>query len=151
MSADWFCKAGEKKVGPLTGQQLLAIVAKGQLKPEHLVRRGSEGPWIPAGRVKGLFPEAPAGDALPQGKKPPQAAATPLSKAAAKPPLPPTAKAIGLPTAAEAPPAPPVADIPQEFLLGGYEKHHVEMNVGNLNFEMDPIPVSRRKVKAGLH
>ncbi len=150
MSADWFCKIGEKKVGPLSAQQLKTIVAKGQLKPEHLVRRGSEGPWVPAGRIKGLFPEAPAGNAQSKDKKPPQSAAAPLPKAAAKPPPPPTAKAVNLPIAAEAPPAPPVADIPQELTLGGQHKHHVEMNVANLNFEMTTVPASRRKVKAGL-
>ena len=83
MSADWFCKIGEKKIGPLNGQQLKTIVAKGQLKPEHLVRRGSEGPWVPAGRIKGLFPEGPAGSAQSQGKKPAPATAKPLPKAAA--------------------------------------------------------------------
>ncbi len=76
MSDDWFCKIEGKKVGPLTGQQLRTIVAKGKLRPEHLVRRGGEGPWVPAGRVKGLFPEkrpASPGDgkqAGPGGGKP---------------------------------------------------------------------------------
>ena len=147
MSADWFCKIGEKKVGPLNGQQLKTIVAKGQLKPEHLVRRGSEGPWVPAGRIKGLFPEGPAGNAQPQGKKPAQATGKPLPKAAAKPGTPP--KAASLPTAAEAP-APPVADIPQELRLGGHHKHHVQLNVDSLNIETTPIDVSRRKVKSGM-
>ena len=132
MSADWFCKIGEKKFGPLNGQQLKTIVAKGQLKPEHLVRRGSEGPWVPAGRIKGLFPEGPAGKAQSPGKKPPKA------------------KAGSLPTAAEAP-APPAADIPPELRLGGQHKHHVQMNVDSLNFDTTPIAVSRRKMKTGLH
>jgi hypothetical protein len=149
MSADWFCKIGEKKVGPLNGQQLKTIVAKGQLKPEHFVRRGSEGPWIPAGRIKGLFPEGPAGNAPSPGKRPPQAPARPLPKAAAHPGTPPTAKATSLPTAAEAP-LPPAADIPQELLLGGHHKHHVELNVDSLHIETTPIDVSRRRVKSGL-
>jgi hypothetical protein len=143
MSADWFCKIGEKKVGPLNGQQLKTIVAKGQLKREHLVRRGSEGPWVPAGRVKGLFPEGAAGGGQSQGKKPPQATAKPLPKAGSPP------KAASLPTAAEAP-APPAADIPQELRLGGHHKHHVEMNVDSLNIEASPVSVSRRKVRSGM-
>ncbi len=144
MSADWFCKIGEKKVGPLNGQQLKTIVAKGQLKPEHLVRRGSEGPWVPAGRIKGLFPEGPAGTAQPQGKPRPQATAKPLPKAARKPPAPPS----GLPTATEAP-TPPVTNVPQE-VSGGHHKHHVQMNLDILNIEAAPVTVSHRKVKAGL-
>jgi hypothetical protein len=147
MSADWYCRIGEKKVGPLNGHQLKTIVAKGQLRPEHLVRQGSEGPWVPAGRIKGLFPKSPAGT-QPQGQKPPPATAKPLPKAAAKPGTPPTAKAASLPSAAEAP-APPAADIPQELTLGGH-KHHVEMNVGSLNIDAEPVDVSRRKLKRGM-
>jgi len=145
MSADWFCKIGEKKYGPLNDKQLKTIVAKGQLKPEHLVRQGSEGPWIPAGRVKGLFPSSPAGNTPSQGKKPPQATGKPSSKAAAKPA---TVRATGLPTAAEAP-APPAPDMPQELTLGAHHKH-VEMNVDSLNIHAMPVNVSRRKVKTGM-
>jgi hypothetical protein len=144
-AADWFCKIGEKKVGPLTGQQLKTIVAKGQLKPEHLVRRGSEGPWVPAGRIKGLFPESASGAAA--GKKLPQATAKPLPKAA-KPGAPPAARTAQLPAATES--AVPPADIPQEFALGQHHKHHVELNVDGLHIETTPVSVSRRKVKAGL-
>jgi len=145
MSADWFCKIGEKKIGPLNGQQLKTVVAKGQLKPEHLVRRGSEGPWVPAGRIKGLFPEGPAGNA--QGQRPSQATGKALPKAAAKAGTPP--KAAGLPTAAEAP-APPAADIPQELRLGGHHKHHAEMNIDSLHIEATPVDVSRRKLRSGM-
>ncbi len=146
MSADWFCKIGDKKIGPLNGQQLKTIVARGQLKPEHLVRRGSEGPWVAAGRIKGLFPETPAAGGQGQGKMP-RANAKPLPKAAAKPGAPPVAKATSLPTAAEAP-TPPDAEIPQEFTVGGQHKHHVEMNFDNL-IEATPPTITHRKVRAG--
>lgn len=148
MSADWFCKIGDKKYGPLNDKQIKTIVAKGQLKPEHLVRQGSEGPWVPAGRVKGLFPAGAAGNAPSQGKKPPSATAKPLPKAATKPGTPPAAKATNLPTAAAAP-APPAADIPQELSLGGHHKH-VQMNVDSLDIDALPVNVSRRKVKSGM-
>jgi len=149
MSADWFCKIGEKKIGPLNGQQLKTIVARGQLKPDHLVRRGSEGPWVAAGRIKGLFPEGTAAAGQSEGKKSPPATGRPVPKAAVKPGTPPTAKPSSLPTAAEAP-APPVAGLPQEFTLGGHDKHTMEMNVDNLYTDSTPpAAVSRRKVKAG--
>ena len=143
MSADWFCKIGEKKVGPLNGQQLKTIVSKGQLKPEHLVRRGDEGPWVPAGRIKGLFvPGASSGQ--PQGKASP-ASAKPLPKAA-KSDGPPVPQANPMRTAAEAPPPPP--DLPQEIALGGQHKHGVQLD--KFEIETTPVMVSRRKMKTGL-
>ncbi len=148
MSADWFCKIGEKKYGPLNDKQLKTIVAKGQLKPEHLVRQGSAGPWVPAGRIKGLFPPSAAGNARSQGKSASQTTGKPLPKGAAKPGTP-ASKTTRLPTAAEAP-APPASDVPQELRLGGHHKHHVEMNVDSLNIDAMPVNVSRRKVKSGM-
>ena len=148
MSTDWFCKIGDKKVGPLNGQQLKTIVAKGQLKPDHLVRRGSEGPWVPAGRIKGLFPEGTAVDSQSQGERIP-ATAKPLPKAATKSGGQPIAQAASLPTAAQAP-APPPSDVPQELMLGEGGHHHVAMNVYGLNIDALPVTVSRRKIKAGM-
>jgi hypothetical protein len=144
MSADWFCKIGDKQVGPLNNQQLKTCVAKGQLKPEHLVRRGSEGPWVPAGRIKGLF--APGAGNQSQGNPSP-AAAKPLPKAAKSDP-PRASKAAPLPKAAAVPPPPP--DVPQEFAPGDQHKHHGQLNVDNLHLETTPVMVSRRKIKTGL-
>ena len=141
MSADWFCKIGEKQVGPLSGQQLKTVVAKGQLRPEHLLRRGTEGPWIPAGRVKGLFPETPPAGAQP--KTP--AKGTPQVAAGGKPAKPDAGKPGALPSAQEA--AQPPSDMPDEFKLGsaGHKKHHVAMNVANLDIQAQPVKVSHRK------
>lgn len=137
MSVDWFCKIGEKQVGPLSGQQLKTIVAKGQLRPEHLLRRGTEGPWIPAGRVKGLFPETPPAGAAPKTPSKASPAAAGGKPAAAKP--------GALPSAQEA--AQPPTDLPEEFKLGsaGHKKHHVAMNVGSLDIQAQPVKVTGRK------
>jgi hypothetical protein len=148
MSVDWFCKIGDTKIGPLSGKQLKAMVAKGQLKPEHLLRRGNEGPWVSAGRVKGLFPDGVACGKKFQERSSPQASAKPLPRAAAAPATPPVSKNENLPNEAKA--VPSAADIPQELTLGGQHKHHVELNVDRLNIEATPIDVSRRKVKAGI-
>jgi hypothetical protein len=142
MSADWFCKIADKKVGPLNAQQLKTFVAKGQLKPEHLVRRGSEGPWVPAGRIKGLFTCGTSSPTPPQGKAP--STAKPLPKAV----MASTPQANALPAAAEAPPPP--ADIPEELSLGGHQKHHAKLNVDKLDFATTPVMVSQRKMKSGL-
>jgi hypothetical protein len=145
MSADWFCKIGDKKVGPLNNQQLKTFVAKGQLKPEHLVRRGGDGPWVPAGRIKGLFaPGASGGQS--QGKTPP-ASAKPLPRAS-KSDAAPAAKASPLPTAAESPQPP--AEVPQEISLGNKHKHGPQLNVDKFEFETTPVMVSRRKMKTGI-
>ncbi len=86
MAAEWFCKISGKEVGPLSSQQLKALVTKGTLAPEHRVRRGTEGGWVLAGRVKGLFPsDVPV--------------AQPISKASETPPV----------TSPEPPPVPVAA------------------------------------------
>jgi hypothetical protein len=153
MSADWFCKIDGKKHGPLNGQQLKTAVAKGQIKAEHLVRRGQEGPWLPAGKVKGLFPEGTAGPQQssstgkpPAGKAlPPKAAALPTARSqAAQPAIP----------AAQAAQTPPSADVPDEFRLGGSHKH-ASMSVDQLNIEAEPLPIKqgngkRRKGKSPM-
>jgi len=147
MSADWFCKIGEKRIGPLNGQQLKTFAAQGQLKPEHLVRRGSEGPWVPAGRIKGLFVGGTPGEGPPHNTKPPSTA-EPLPKAV-KSATSPRTQASPLPSASQSPPPPPI-DIPAELSLGGQEKHHVPLNVDKFNIETTPVMVSQRKMKSGL-
>jgi hypothetical protein len=151
MSEGWFCKIGEKKVGPLSVQQLRAIVARGQLRPEHMVRRGDDGPWVPAGRVKGLFRDQPSDGAAAkpaQNKPVARPANLPTAQAAPNPPAKEAAK-----PAAQAAAAPPAADLPAEFTLGsagGHHKHHVALNVDKLHIDAAPVMVSTRKTK-GIH
>ena len=137
MSEGWFCKIGEKKVGPLSVQQLKTIAARGQLRAEHLVRRGDAGPWVPAGRVKGLFPEKPNGAAASAAKP---AQAKPLAQPGALP-------------VAHATPAKAASELPPELSLGaGGHKHHVALNVDQLDIDAEPVMVSTRKTRgvAGL-
>jgi hypothetical protein len=137
MAEDWFVKIEGKEKGPLNGQQLRTAVAKGKVLPEYLIRRGTDGPWVPAGRVKGLFPAQAAGD-------PAKPAKAKVAKPAAKtPPL----------AAAQAAPQPPASDIPAELTLGSHgHKKHVSMNVDKLNISTQPVKVAGRKTRgvAGL-
>lgn len=55
MPSDWYLKIADKEVGPLTSHQLKAMAKKGQLAADDLVRQGTDGPWIPASRVRGLL------------------------------------------------------------------------------------------------
>lgn len=155
MSAEWFCKIGDKKIGPLSGQQLKAIVVKGKLLPEHLVSRGTDGQWVPAGRVKGLFPEksSEASDPKPaaSAEKPSKdsAASTPAKAASDKKPADrPVAKSAKLPATKEAP-EPPASDLPPEFSLGSAnkKKHHVGLDVSKLEIKAQPVKISGRKTK----
>jgi hypothetical protein len=63
MAAEWFYKVADREIGPLAVPQLKAMAQRGSLRPEDLVRRGTEGKWLPAGRIKGLFPEPGASPA----------------------------------------------------------------------------------------
>jgi hypothetical protein len=147
MSADWFCKVGDKQLGPLTSQQLKAMVAKGKLRPDYPLRRGSEGPWVPAGRVKGLFPDGGAAGAATAGqakKAPPkagqaQAAAARPAKVGGK--APPTAKPI---PAAQAAAAPPASDFPSGLALGGHHGKHPTFNLDQFNVDAE-IPITTHK------
>jgi len=60
MTADWFCEILGNELGPLSSKQLRTLVEKGKLSPDDRVRQGTEGNWVPAGRVKGLFPSKDA-------------------------------------------------------------------------------------------
>ncbi len=55
MTPQWFCKIGEEELGPMSAQQLSQLVRLRRLSPSDLVRK-DDSKWVPAGRVKGLFP-----------------------------------------------------------------------------------------------
>ena len=98
MASEWFCQIAGAELGPLSGQQVKTMAAQGRLHPDDVLRRGADGPWLPAGRVKGLFPAdqpaaetptAPAAEAPAESKPPAKkiAKSLPVAKqsAAAKP------------------------------------------------------------------
>jgi len=91
MANQWYCMISGHERGPLSSQQLKAMATKGRLQPDHLVRQGTEGSWVPASRVKGLF--ATAGPAAPSDKPTDSdSAAVLVAKPLEEPPAPPTAK-----------------------------------------------------------
>jgi len=55
--AQWFCRLMGDEIGPLTSAQLLEMARSHKLTPEDYVRKGTEGNWVGAYRVKGLFDE----------------------------------------------------------------------------------------------
>ncbi len=54
---DWYFQVMGQELGPFTAQELKAKVETGQIQRDTLVRRGVEGKWLFAERVKGLLPE----------------------------------------------------------------------------------------------
>jgi hypothetical protein len=65
MAGEWFCKIADRERGPLSSAQLKSLAAQGELHPQDLVRQGTDGAWVPADRVKGLFSTVPP--KMPQG------------------------------------------------------------------------------------
>lgn len=59
MGRQWFYRIGGAERGPVTVTELKALAAGGALTPESPVRPDGASAWTPAGRVKGLFPDAP--------------------------------------------------------------------------------------------
>lgn len=73
--------------GPLTPAQLKRLADSGQLSPTDLVWKEGLAQWVPAGKVRGLFPVSPpaavppepSGDESPPRAAPLQSATTPMS------------------------------------------------------------------------
>jgi len=58
MASIWFVRGGGKVYGPLNSSKLKQLVADGKIDQTTKVAQNQNGPWVPAGKVKGLF-EAP--------------------------------------------------------------------------------------------
>ncbi len=55
MSHEWYCRLDAHELGPLSAAALRELARSGCLRPEHHVRRGSQGAWVVARRVRNLF------------------------------------------------------------------------------------------------
>jgi S1-C subfamily serine protease len=58
-SAAWYLRVGTTQFGPFTAGDLMSFVAEGRIQKDSLVRRGDQGPWTPAARVRGLLDAPP--------------------------------------------------------------------------------------------
>ena len=57
MADDWYYQTGGQTFGPMSAESLKAGAKSGRLSREGLIRRGREGKWVAATKVKGLFRE----------------------------------------------------------------------------------------------
>ncbi len=60
MATQWYCQLMGTELGPFTSQQLLDMARSHRLMPDDAVRKGADGAWVAAHRVKGLFDDASA-------------------------------------------------------------------------------------------
>lgn len=108
MAAEWFVQADGESLGPLAPPDLRRLVQEGRVGPETLVRLGADGKWVPAGRVRGLLPEADSA-----------ATVTPAREtAAARTPRATNSAPIESPSRREEPPAQGSASVPTRKRLG---------------------------------
>ena len=68
---EWYFQSMGQELGPFSAAELKTKVDGGQIQPDTMVRRGAEGKWLFAERVKGLLPAPP---------EPPPPVAAPPSK-----------------------------------------------------------------------
>lgn len=62
MANEWYCFEGEKRIGPMSSQQLKSIASDGTLKPSDPVWKEGMVKAIPAEKIKGLFGNVKAPD-----------------------------------------------------------------------------------------
>jgi len=60
MAAEWFIYVNGQQHGPYTAQQLMQGAARGKISPATKIRKGSNGQWVDAGQVAGLFQQGTA-------------------------------------------------------------------------------------------
>ena len=60
MATEWYCQLMGTELGPFTSKQLLEMARSHRVMPDDSVRKGVEGTWVAAHRVKGLFDDAGA-------------------------------------------------------------------------------------------
>jgi hypothetical protein len=60
MASTWFVRGGGKVYGPIDAARLKQLVADKKIDEQTDVAQSNAGPWVPAGRVRGLFAETTA-------------------------------------------------------------------------------------------
>lgn len=53
--SEWYVKINEKTHGPMTSKQLKDYSASGKITPETALKKGTDGQWVKASNVRGLF------------------------------------------------------------------------------------------------
>ena len=80
--AEWYSTTVHRVHGPHTASELKRLAARRLITPDALVGQTSDGPWIAASRIRGLFPTRATGQPHANGR-PPATPAVPTAAAAA--------------------------------------------------------------------
>ncbi|RMG00144.1 MAG: DUF4339 domain-containing protein, partial [Planctomycetota bacterium] len=109
---EWYYAKNNERFGPVTSAELKQLAEANQLGPDDLVWREGMSDWVPARRVKGLFPTGTAAE-TPQGTQATDASATPEGAAAPteSQPVQEVPQFTEAPTEAAAPPSDALAQI----------------------------------------
>lgn len=59
MANSWFVRGGGKVYGPLDSSKLKKLVAAGKIDQTTEISQDQNGPWVSAGKIKGLFVQPP--------------------------------------------------------------------------------------------
>ncbi|TWT74578.1 hypothetical protein Pla123a_34020 [Posidoniimonas polymericola] len=70
MATEWYCRLMGAELGPFTSKQLLEMARSHQVTPDDSVRKGPDGEWVGAHRVKGLFEDLSASTIIMAGLPP---------------------------------------------------------------------------------
>lgn len=60
MATEWYCRLMGAELGPFTSKQLLEMARSHQITPDDSVKKGPDGAWVGAHRVRGLFEDLSA-------------------------------------------------------------------------------------------
>jgi uncharacterized Zn finger protein (UPF0148 family) len=55
MASQWFYELMGERIGPVSSAELVALAQRGTVTHDTSVRKGADGNWVPAKRVRGLF------------------------------------------------------------------------------------------------
>ena len=108
MSSQWFYRKGTARFGPVSGTEIKKLAAAGELVDTDLVRGVGMTEWVPASRIKGLFPNSVAKTVAPK---------EPQAKPDVKKPVKPV---VSPPPAPKVPAAAPVVESNDPFAAFGY-------------------------------
>ena len=110
MANQWYVQHGGKQYGPMTSANLKKLATEGKIGPATSVRVGTDGAWVTASRVQGLFAAA--------------AATPPAAPPTAPPVAPPPAPRVADPLARPAVPLGRAAVAPAARLHKAVPTHH---------------------------
>lgn len=124
----WYVRQNGKAFGPIAPGQLKDLVRSGKIAPDSNVRLGDKGKWVPAAKVRGLFPASVANNTTAGKSRPGRAKSgkqpsdSPAPSKPAEPPSTPVAMRRDAVNPYQPPMRSPSAGVPVKTRAGGPHK-----------------------------